>query len=192
MSQARQISKAIRSTVVLWLLTAFIYPFFMIFSGQILLPSQANGSLITNTKNNTVVGSTLIGQPFTQEKYFWSRPSAVDYSTKKEISTTGTSGASNLAPSNPDLRDRIQKETARLKQVGVQPTADLVYTSGSGLDPHISIDAAEAQIQRVAKSRNLDSNRIKILLQQSIDNRFLGIFGERGVNVLKLNLALDR
>jgi potassium-transporting ATPase KdpC subunit len=192
MSQARQISKAIRSTLVLWLLTAFIYPFFIIFSGQILLPYQANGSLITNTKNNTVVGSTLIGQPFSQEKYFWSRPSAVDYSTKKEIAITGTSGASNLAPSNPDLRDRIQKETTRLKQLGIPAIADLVYTSGSGLDPHISITAADAQIQRVAKSRNLDPNRIKILLQQSIDNRFLGIFGEPGVNVLKLNLALDR
>jgi potassium-transporting ATPase KdpC subunit len=190
MSQTRQISKAIRSTLVLWLLTAFIYPFFMIFSGQILLPYQANGSLIT--KNNTVVGSTLIGQPFSQEKYFWSRPSAVDYSTKKEIATTGTSGASNLAPSNPDLRDRIQKETTRLKQVGIPATADLVYTSGSGLDPHISIAAAEAQIQRVGKSRNLDPNQIKILVQQSIDDRFLGIFGEPGVNVLKLNLALDK
>jgi potassium-transporting ATPase KdpC subunit len=192
MSQVRQISKAIRSTLVLWLLTAFIYPFFMIFSGQILLPYQTNGSLITNTQTNTVVGSTLIGQPFSQEKYFWSRPSAVDYSTKKEIATTGTSGASNLAPSNPDLRDRIQKETARLKQVGVKPIADLVYTSGSGLDPHISIDAADAQVQRVAKSRNLDPNRIKSLVKQSIDDRFLGLFGEPGVNVLKLNLALDR
>ncbi|NJR18236.1 MAG: K(+)-transporting ATPase subunit C [Calothrix sp. CSU_2_0] len=190
MSQVRQISKAIRSTLVLWLLTAVIYPFFMIFSGQILLPYQANGSLIT--RNNTVVGSALIGQPFKKENYFWSRPSAVDYSTKKEIATTGTSGASNLAPSNTDLRDRIQKEITGLKQVGVQPIADLVYTSGSGLDPNISIAAAEAQIQRVAKSRNIDSNQIKVLVQRSVDDRFLGVFGEPGVNVLKLNLALDR
>ncbi|BAZ40798.1 potassium-transporting ATPase subunit C [Calothrix sp. NIES-4101] len=189
MSQTRQISKAIRSTLILWFLTAFIYPFFMISSGQILFPYQANGSLIT--KNNTVLGSALIGQPFTQEKYFWGRPSAVDYSTKTEILTTGTSGASNLAPSNPDLQKRIQKETARLKQFRVTATADLVYTSASGLDPHISVAAAEAQIQRVAKSRNLDPNQIKILVKQNIDNRFLGIFGEPGVNVLKLNVALD-
>lgn len=190
MSQVNKISKAIRSTLVLWLLTAIIYPFVMIFVGQIVFPYQANGSLIS--QNNRVIGSTLIGQPFSQDRYFWSRPSAVDYSTKKEVATTGISGASNLAPSNPALRDRIQTQISQLKQAGIQPTADLVYTSGSGLDPHITLTAAQAQIPRVAKSRNLNPQAIQQLIQQNSDRRFLGIFGEPGVNVLKLNLALDK
>ncbi len=190
MSQMRQINKAIRSTIALWLLTALIYPLFMLFCGQIAFSSQANGSLITN-RQGTVVGSALIGQPFTSDRYFWSRPSTTDYSTKPEVATTGTSGASNLAPSNPDLLKRIQGEVARLKQVNIQPTADLVYTSGSGLDPHISPEAAQAQAQRVATTRRIDQNQIKSLIDKNTDGRFLGIFGEPGVNVLKLNLALD-
>ncbi|WP_026732664.1 K(+)-transporting ATPase subunit C [Fischerella sp. PCC 9605] len=189
MSQLRQISKAIRSTVALWLITAFIYPLFMLAFGQIALPFQANGSLLT--KNDMIIGSALIGQPFTSDRYFWSRPSTVDYSTKSEVATTGTSGASNLAPSNLDLLKRIQDKVLRLNQAKIQPTADLVYTSASGLDPHISTVAAQAQIQRIATARNIDPNKIKSLIQQNTDGRFLGIFGEPGVNVLKLNMALD-
>ncbi|MBW4501788.1 MAG: K(+)-transporting ATPase subunit C [Scytonema hyalinum WJT4-NPBG1] len=190
MSQLRQINKAIRSTIALWLLTALIYPLFMLFCGQIALPFQANGSLLTNPQG-TVVGSALIGQPFRSDRYFWSRSSAIKYSTNLEVATTGVSGASNLAPSNPDLLKRIQGEAAQLKQANIQPTADLVYTSGSGLDPHISVAAAQAQVQRVATARRIDPNQLQTLVAKNTDGRFLGIFGEPGVNVLKLNLALD-
>ncbi|MFK0733214.1 MAG: K(+)-transporting ATPase subunit C [Gloeotrichia echinulata GP01] len=197
MSQIHQISKAIRSTLILWILTAFIYPFFMLLCGQILFPFQSNASLITNSQK-TVIGSALIGQPFTSQKYFWSRPSTTSYSTadpKKDeagILKTGISGASNLAPSNPALLQRIQGEFTRLQNAGVKPTPDLLYTSGSSLDPHITPEAAKAQIARIAKTRGVKPNQLETLIAQNTDGRFLGIFGEPGVNVLKLNLALDQ
>lgn len=198
----REILRAIRVTLVLWILTAILYPAVILIVG--LLPPlqyQANGSIITNTQGQ-IVGSALIGQSFTSDKYFWSRPSTTNYSsfTKEEFNPTkpenitqrtGISGASNLAPSNPDLIKKIKPEIDRLKEVGIQPTADLVYTSGSSLDPHISIESAKAQIARIAKVRSLNPNQVEILITKNIDGRFLGIFGEPGVNVLKLNLALD-
>lgn len=208
MSQRHQVSKAIRSTLVLWVLTAFIYPLFMLVSGQLAFSYQANGSLITNSQG-AVIGSALIGQPFASEKYFWSRPSTTSYSTadpKKDeagILKTGVSGASNLAPSNPALLERIQGkdnpdpskkivgDLTRLQNAGVQATADLLYTSGSSLDPHITPAAAKAQIARLAKVRGIQPNQLETLIIQNTDGRFLGIFGEPGVNVLKLNLALD-
>jgi K+-transporting ATPase ATPase C chain len=107
------------------------------------------------------------------------------------ILKTGVSGASNLAPSNPDLLQRVQATTLQWKQSGIQPTADLVYTSGSSLDPHITPEAARAQIARVASARGLEPSQLENLITQHTDGRFLGIFGEPGVNVLKLNLALD-
>lgn len=199
----REILRAIRVTLVLWILTAILYPAVILIVG--LLPPlqyQANGSIITNTQGQ-IVGSALIGQSFTSDKYFWSRPSTTNYSsfTKEEFNLikpenitqrTGISGASNLAPSNPDLIKKIKPEIDRLKEVGIQPTADLVYTSGSSLDPHISIESAKAQIARIAKVRSLNPNQVEILITKNIDGRFLGIFGEPGVNVLKLNLALDQ
>jgi potassium-transporting ATPase KdpC subunit len=198
----REIGRAIRVSLVLWVLTAILYPGVML--AVALLPPlqfQANGSILRNPQGQ-VIGSALIGQSFTTNRYFWSRPSTVDYSsfTQQEfnpvnpdniIEKTGTSGASNLAPSNPELIKRIQLQVNNLKQLGVQPTADLVYTSGSGLDPHISLAAAQAQISRVAGVRSLNPNQVEILVNRNIDRRFLGIFGEPGVNVLKLNLALD-
>ncbi|RUR72459.1 potassium-transporting ATPase KdpC subunit [Chlorogloeopsis fritschii PCC 6912] len=190
MSQIRQLNKAVRSTLALWFLTALIYPLLMLVCGQLALPFQANGSLINNTQG-TVIGSALIGQPFNSDRYFCSRPSTVDYSTSPEVATTGTSGASNLAPSNSELIERIQKEVTRLQKANIQPTADLVYTSGSGLDPHISVDAAQAQVKRVASVRSINPTQIQSLIAQNTDGRFLGVFGEPGVNVLKLNLALD-
>jgi len=208
MSFAREASRAVRSTFVLWILTAIIYPFVMIAIGQIAFPFQANGSMIK--VGDREVGSALIGQPFTSDRYFNSRPSTTSYSTadpKKDDSgvlKTGISGASNLAPSNPALLDRIKGKSdpdpskaiegdlPRLQKAGVQSTADLLYTSGSGLDPHITPEAAAAQIDRVAKARGLQRNQVEILIPQNTDDRFLGILGEPGVNVLKLNLALDR
>lgn len=208
----RDIIIGIRSTLVLWVLTALIYPLLILLIGQVVFPYQANGSLVTNSQGK-VVGSALIGQPFSSEQYFQSRPSSTSYSTgdpnKKEdkegVLKTGTSGASNLAPSNttellkdqrkpddPDLIKRIRGDADKLKQAGIQPTADLVYTSGSSLDPHITREAAIAQSQRVAKVRSLDPNQLELLINQNTEGRFLGIFGEPGVNVLKLNLALDK
>jgi potassium-transporting ATPase KdpC subunit len=187
----RDLSRAIRSTLVLWVLTAIIYPAIVLGLGQVAFPVQANGSLIKNSQGN-VVGSALIGQPFSSDRYFSNRPSAIDYSTKKDNLATGVSGASNLAPSNPDLFKRVQGEATSLKQAGITPTADLVYASGSGLDPHISVDAARNQIARVAKARGINTNQVELLVARFTEGRFLGIFGEPGVNVLKLNLELDR
>ncbi len=205
----RELIRAIRVTLVLWGITAIIYPLIVLVIGQVAFNSQANGSLIT--QQGVVVGSSLIGQPFSSEKYFWPRPSTTNYSsfatqdydpTKADNLTqrTGVSGASNLAPSNSDLLKRgnekdgfqgVQIELDRLKQAGIQPIADLVYTSGSSLDPHISVESAKAQIERIAKVRSLNLNQVEILVSKNTDSRFLGIFGEPGVNVLKLNLALD-
>lgn len=209
MSFAREASRAIRSTFVFWVIAAIIYPFLMIAFGQIVFPYQANGSLIKDSRGQ-VLGSALIGQPFTSDRYFNSRPSTTSYSTadpKKDdakVLQTGVSGASNLAPSNsallerikgnndPDPSKRVEGDLNRLKSAGIQPTADLVYTSGSSLDPHITPAAAKAQIARVAKARGLQTQQLENLINQNTDGRFLGIFGEPGVNVLQLNLALDR
>ncbi|MBF2026537.1 MAG: K(+)-transporting ATPase subunit C [Oscillatoriales cyanobacterium C42_A2020_001] len=208
MSFAREASRAVRSTLVLWVLTAIIYPFVMIGIGQLVFPFQANGSIITNTQGQPV-GSALIGQPFTSDRYFNSRPSTTSYSTadpkkdESKVLQTGVSGASNLAPSNPALIDRIkgkadpdpekaiEGDIPRLQKADVKPTADLVYTSGSSLDPHITPEGARAQISRVAKARGLQPNQLEDLIKQNTDGRSLGIFGEPGVNALKLNLALD-
>ena len=208
MNPAREIGRAIRTTLVLWVLVAVIYPFAMLAISQLAFPYQANGSLLKNAQGQ-VVGSALIGQPFTSDRYFNSRPSSTSYSTadpnqdKAGVLKTGVSGASNLAPSNPALLDRIKGKSdpdptkaiagdlPRLQQAGIEPTADLIYTSGSSLDPHITLEAARAQIQRVAGVRKLQPNRLEILISQNTDDRSFGIFGEPGVNVLKLNLALD-
>ncbi len=190
MSIAREVSRAIRLTLVLWVLTAVIYPFLMVGLGQVLFPFQANGSLVQNLQG-LPVGSALIGQVFTSERYFQSRPSTVDYSQGEKAGKTGISGASNLAPSNPELLKRIQAQATQLQESGIQPIADLVYTSGSGLDPHITLEAAQTQLDRVAKARNLSSDEIVPLINKHTQGRFLGIFGEPGVNVLNLNRELD-
>ena len=191
MNQVKEFGTAIRSTLILWLIVAVIYPILILIFGQVAFPFQANGSILKNSQS-VAIGSALIGQPTTSSKYFWSRPSAINYSTDKTAAPTGISGASNLAPSNSDLPKRTKTEIDRLKIAGIKPTNDLVYTSGSGLDPHISLEAARNQIDRVAKARGLDKNKVEIIMVQSIEDRFLGVFGEPGVNVLKLNLALDR
>ena len=196
-----EIIKAIRTTLVLWLLVAVIYPLGMLAIAQLpFLSNQTNGSLIRNPQGQ-IIGSALIGQPFTSDRYFNSRPSTTNYSTANpqkddaNILKTGVSGASNLAPSNPALLERMTNKPDgalnQLKQAGIMPTADLIYTSGSSLDPHITTESAKAQIQRVAQSRKIEPSKLERLIQQNTDRRFLGIFGEDGVNVLKLNLAID-
>ncbi|MBW4464909.1 MAG: K(+)-transporting ATPase subunit C [Pegethrix bostrychoides GSE-TBD4-15B] len=208
MSFAREAGRAVRSTLVLWVLTAILYPLVMVAVGQLVFPFQANGSLITNAQGQPV-GSALIGQPFTSDRYFNSRPSTTSYSTADPqadaagVLKTGVSGASNLAPSNPALLERIQGKSdldpekaiegdiPRLRKASVEPSADLIYSSGSSLDPHITPASARAQITRVAQARRLQPDQLEALITQNTDGRFLGIFGEPGVNVLKLNLALD-
>lgn len=190
MSILRETITGIRTTFSLWLLTTLIYPFLLILIGQFIFPYQANGSLITNTQGD-IIGSALIGQNFTSDRYFFSRPSTTNYSTGDDAKPTGISGASNLAPSNPELKTRVQETITQLKQQGIKPTSDLVYTSGSSLDPHITIETARGQIQRVAQARGLDTNQVEILMTKNTEGRFLSIFGEPGVNVLKLNLALN-
>ena len=191
MNAIKEFGMAIRSTIVIWLLVAVIYPVIILAFGQLALPYQANGSILKNSES-VAIGSALIGQPSAGARYFASRPSTINYSTDKTAAPTGVSGASNLAPSNPDLAKRTQAEIDRLKAARIAPTTDLVYTSGSGLDPHISIAAARNQIVSVAAARGLRANRVEQAMTQAIDDRFLGIFGEPGVNVLKLNLALDK
>jgi K+-transporting ATPase ATPase C chain len=194
MSFAREVSRAVRSTLALWVITALIYPLVMVVFAQVVFPFQANGSILKNAQG-VEVGSALIGQPFSGDRYFHSRPSVVNYSTadpkkdEAQVLRTGISGASNLAPSNPALIERIQEQ---LKQPGAIPAGDLVYSSGSGLDPHITPASARLQIPRIAQARKIDSNRLELLILNNTEGRALGIFGEPGVNVLKLNLELDK
>ncbi|GAX40924.1 potassium-transporting ATPase subunit C [Tolypothrix sp. NIES-4075] len=191
MSIVREAIRAIRITLVLWLLTAIIYPLFILLIAQVpFLQEKANGSIIYNFKDEPI-GSALIGQQFRDERYFHGRPSTVRYSQGKQAKPTGISGASNLAPSNPKLLKRIVEQANQLKDENIQPLPDLIYTSGSGLDPHISIKAAREQLDRVARARGVREDEIRPLLDKYTDKRFLGIFGEPGVNVLRLNYALD-
>jgi K+-transporting ATPase ATPase C chain len=163
-----------------------LYTFPLRAIGDVLLPFQANGSLLK--VDGKVVGSALIGQPFTSDRYFRSRPSAADYSTGKQPN----SAPSNLGPTNPDLVKRISKDAKALAKAGLnQPAADLLYGSGSGLDPHSSPKAAEQQIALVAAARKLPPEKVQQLVKQATEGRDLGVLGEARVNVLKLNLALD-
>jgi potassium-transporting ATPase KdpC subunit len=186
MSIKREVTKAIRATAVLWLLLGVIYPLLILVVGQVFFPYQANGSLI-KTAQGQVIGSALIGQSFKSDRYFSSRPSTINYSSANPqsdptgILKTGVSGASNLAPTNPALLDRPR-----------QTAADLFYTSASGLDPHIMPESARSQISRIASIRNMLPEQLDRLIEQNTDHRSIGIWGEPGVNVLKLNLALDQ
>jgi potassium-transporting ATPase KdpC subunit len=190
MSIIKESIRAIRITLVIWLLTAIIYPLFVLLVGQSLFAISANGSMMLNI-NNQPIGSTLIGQGFISDRYFHGRPSAVRYSQGKKAQPTGISGGSNLAPTNPELKERILKQAEEFQNENKQPVADLIYTSGSGLDPHISLKAARQQIERVAQARGIKEDDIMPLITKYIDGRFLGVFGEPGVNILRLNYALD-
>ncbi|MBR8838361.1 MAG: K(+)-transporting ATPase subunit C [Stigonema ocellatum SAG 48.90 = DSM 106950] len=191
MSIVREATRAIRITVVLWVLTAIIYPLLILLVGQVpVLKEKANGSIVQNIQGQPI-GSALIGQHFRSERYFHGRPSTVKYSQGKESRPTGLSGASNLAPSNPDLLKRVQETANQLKEENIQPIADLIYTSASGLDPHISFRAAREQLARVASARGVRQDELLPFVNKYTEGRFLGIFGEPGVNVLRLNNHLD-
>jgi potassium-transporting ATPase KdpC subunit len=195
--------KEIRPAIVLilafTLITGVIYPLVMTGIAGVIFPYQAHGSLIE--KDGKVIGSVLIGQEFASDRYFHGRPSATLGPDPSDPSkTTGVpynasnSGGSNLGPTNKTLIDRVTADVDKLKQENpsAQVPIDLVTTSGSGLDPHVTPQAAYFQVPRVAKARNMPENALRDLVGEHIEGRTLGLFGEPRVNVLALNLALDR
>jgi len=195
----REIRPAIVVLVALTLVTGLVYPLAMTGIAQVIFPRQAQGSLIE--RDGKVVGSALIGQDFTGDKYFHGRLSATTAPDPKDPTKSvaapynaANSGGSNLGPSNKALIDRVQGDLDKLKKENpsVAVPADLVTTSASGLDPDISPEAALFQVPRIAKARNLPENRIRELVADQTEGRFLGLLGEPRVNVLLLNLALDR
>jgi len=195
----REIRPAIMVLVALTLITGLIYPLAMTGIAQVIFPRQANGSMIE--RDGKVVGSELIGQNFTTDKYFHGRPSATTAPDPKDPSKTvpapynaANSGGSNLGPSNKALVDRVKGDIATLQKQnpGASVPIDLVTTSGSGLDPDISPEAALFQVPRVAKARNLPEDRLRQLVADNTEGRWLGLLGEPRINVLQLNLALDR
>ncbi len=195
----REIRPAIVLVIALTLITGLVYPLAMTGIAEVIFPYQAQGSLIE--KDGRVVGSALIGQVFADDRYFHGRPSATNAPDPKNPSknidapyNAANSGGSNLGPTNKALIDRVKGDVDKLK--AENPNApvpiDLVTTSGSGLDPDISPEAALFQVPRVAKARNMLESRVRALVDEHTEGRTLGLLGDPRVNVLKLNLALDQ
>jgi K+-transporting ATPase ATPase C chain len=180
--------QSIKQTIFWTILAGVLYPLAITGVAQIAFPRQANGSLIE--RNGKIVGSELLAQQFTGEKYFWPRPSAGSYATVP-------SGASNYGPTSKKLQDAVNGYADALRKAHKLPAdapvpADLVFTSASGLDPHISPEAARFQMARVAAARGISEAEIKTLVEKVIEPSQWGFLGEPRVNVLKLNLALDQ
>ena len=185
----KQLRTAIVTLILFTAITGLLYPLAITGIAQLAFPDKANGSLIL--RDGKPLGSELIGQPFSDPKYFWGRLSA----TGPFSYNAGASSGSNYGPLNPSLFDAAQKKVKDLKDADPQNAkpipVDLVTASGSGLDPHISVAAALYQLSRVARNRNMSEEKIRSLVDQYIEGRQLGFLGEPRVNVLKLNLALD-
>ena len=192
---------ALLISIAMFAICGFAYPMIMTGISQIIFPHQANGSLIE--ENGEVVGSSLVGQDFTDERLFHCRPSAYNYNTyteeDKENGDYGgvSSGSNNYAPSNPDLEKRFNEDIEKFLQEN--PTiekedipSDIITASGSGLDPHISVEAANVQIDRVSENTGLTKKQLKKMIEENTEGKFLGIFGEEKVNVLELNLSLAK
>ncbi len=182
----KDLMTSIRLVIVSMLVCCVVYPAALLAFGQIVVPWKANGSMLTNAQGQ-IIGSAQVAQNFTRPEYFWPRPSAVDYNA-------AATGGSNLSPANPDVTERAKATIERygLKE-GQRIPADLVTTSGSGIDPHITLEAARFQLPRVAAARGLGADKIEALIMQSTDVPTLRVLGgEPVVNVLRLNLALDR
>jgi potassium-transporting ATPase KdpC subunit len=195
----KEIRPALVLIVALTIITGLIYPLAMTGVAEIIFPRQAQGSLVE--KDGKVVGSALIGQVFADDKYFHGRPSATNAPDPKDSTKTvdapynaSNSMGSNLGPTNKALIDRVKGDVDKLKEENpkAQVPIDLVTTSASGLDPHISPDAALFQVPRVAKVRNMPEDRVRQLVQDHVEGRTLGLLGEPRVNVLALNMALDQ
>ncbi|MFS8053289.1 K(+)-transporting ATPase subunit C [Rhizobium sp. BR 317] len=194
----KQIRPAIVMIVVTTAVTGLLYPIAMTGAAQALFPHQANGSLVE--KDGKVIGSTLIGQNFTSDRYFHGRPSATTAADPNDATKTvsapynaANSAGSNLGPTNSSLITRIKGDVATLQaqNPNMPVPIDMVTTSGSGLDPDISPDDAYFQIPRVAKARGMDEAKVKSLVDAAIEPRELGVLGEPVVNMLALNQALD-
>jgi len=194
----REVRPAIVLIVALTIITGLIYPLAITGIAEAVFPHQAQGSLIE--KDAKVIGSALIGQQFTQAKYFHGRPSATTAPDPKDPTKSveapynaANSGGSNLGPTSKALAERMKGDVVRLK--AENPTMpvpeDLVTTSASGLDPNISPAAAYFQVPRVAKARGLSESRLRVLVGEHVEGRTFGLLGEPRVNVLELNLALD-
>jgi potassium-transporting ATPase KdpC subunit len=194
----RELRPAIVLVIILTVITGLVYPLVMTGIAGALFPNQAQGSLVT--VDGKVVGSSLIGQEFTSDKYFHGRPSATTAPDPNDSSKTvaapynaANSGGSNLGPTNKALIDRVKADVDKLKQEN--PSApvpiDLVTTTGSGLDPDVTPEGALFQVPRVAKARNIPEDRLRQLVSDHVQGRLLGLFGEPRVNVLALNMALD-
>jgi K+-transporting ATPase ATPase C chain len=195
----KEIRPAIVLLIALTLITGLAYPLAITGIAGVLFPHQAQGSLIE--RDGVVIGSELIGQVFTDDKYFHGRPSATNMPDPNDPTknvdapyNAANSGGSNLGPTSKALADRLQGDVDKLKaeNPSMPVPVDLVTTSGSGLDPDISPAAALFQVPRVAKARGLPEDRVRQLVQEETEGRLLGLLGEPRVNVLALNLALDR
>jgi len=194
----KEIRPAIIVLVLLTAITGLIYPLAMTAIAGVIFPKQAEGSLIE--RDGKVVGSALIGQEFTSDKYFHGRPSATSAPDPKDSTKTvsapynaANSGGSNLGPTSKALNDRIKEDVDKLKaeNPSAEVPIDLVTTSGSGLDPDVSPEGALFQVPRVAKARNMPEDRVRALVTANTQGRLAGLLGEPRVNVLALNLALD-
>ncbi|MBB4395296.1 K(+)-transporting ATPase subunit C [Bradyrhizobium sp. ERR14] len=195
----REIRPAIVLLLVLTAITGLAYPLAMTAIAGALFPAQAQGSLIE--KDGKVIGSALIGQEFRDDKYFHGRPSATVAPDPNDSTKTvpapynaANSGGANLGPTSKALADRLREDVDKLKAENPSATVpvDLVTTSASGLDPDISPEAAQFQVPRVAKARNMPEDQVKLIVTANTEGRLLGLIGEPRVNVLALNLSLDR
>jgi len=184
----KEIRRGVLFTLVTMILFGGGYHLMIWGIGRVIFPRQAEGSLLRRA-DGTIVGSSLIAQKFAEPQYFHPRPSAVDYDA-------ASTGGSNYGPSNPEqlklVRERLDAVTAAEKVPAAKVPSEMITASGAGLDPHIPPDAAELQVARVARTRNVDAARVRELVRNHTDGPTLGIFGRSRVNVLELNLALDQ